>query len=154
VRSVGCQSPSSDENNENDPLSPSASVIGYVTARLDVSAFLCDVGSNVSDTLVADLSEDESDISTTDSSSDDSGLDIRINPGHLRGPFFPRFVNDIAFTFRDMFRSPNRRIMALIWIGYTLSMSMMGSSFLPYMFLYSLLFLIILYAETTQLRDR
>lgn len=166
VRSVGCQYSLSEEQDarfkSDDPHSPSATEYNHVTTRLDVSAFLSDVGTSVSSASVADMSEADSEMAVDTSTDDSDDLDIRVGNRGGRGRSrsqgmdgaYQNFVGDIAYTFRDMFRSPNRSIMALIWCGYTLSMMLIGSGFFPYMVLYSVLFLLILYAETIQQRDR
>lgn len=166
VRSVSCQhsvgSGEREDNNvtEEDCTSVSAMEYNHVTTRLDVSSFLSDVATSVSSASCLDLTSDDTDFTVDSSSEDTDDLDYHLgiregrgrarNQG-LRGSF-RNFVEDIVLTFQDMFRSPNRSIMALIWCGYTFSIMLIANGFFPYMILYSLLFLLIMYAETIQER--
>lgn len=166
VRSVSCQHSAGggerEDNNvpEEDCTSVSAMEYNHVTTRLDVSSFLSDVATSVSSASCLDLTSDDTDFTVDSSSEDTDDLDYHLgiregrgrarNQG-LRGSF-RNFVEDIVLTFQDMFRSPNRSIMALIWCGYTFSIMLIANGFFPYMILYSLLFLLIMYAETIQER--
>ncbi|XP_062610265.1 uncharacterized protein LOC134272045 [Saccostrea cucullata] len=167
VRSVGCQNSFNEEqdvtldwDNEHSPVS--AVEYNHVTTRLDVSSFLSDVATSVSSVSCAEVSEVESEFTVDTSTEDSEDFDFHIGNRDGRGRFrgqgarmaVVNFFEDIAFTFRDMFRSPNRSIMALIWCGYTFSIMLIANGFFPYMILYSLLFILILYAETVQQRRR
>lgn len=163
MRSVGCQYSFREEQDaqSEDQFSPvSAIEYNLVTTRLDASSFLSNVITSVSSVSI--VSEEDSAFTTDTSTqdSDDLGFHIGIHQGRgrVRGQglhgAYQNFVEDITFTFRDMFRSPNRSIMAMVWCGYTLSIMLIANGFFPYMALYSLLFFLVLYAETIQQRRR
>lgn len=168
VRSIGCQNSEDEEGKEeekeNSDENTSVSAIEYnhVTTRLDVSSFLSDVATSASSLSCADLSSEDSDHTVDTSSEDTDDLDFHIGIREGRGRMrmqglrgsFRNFLEDFVFTCQDMFRSPNRSIMALIWCGYTFSIMLIANGFFPYMLLYSLLFFLILYAETIQQRRR
>lgn len=168
VRSIGCQNSEDEEGKEeekeNSDENTSVSAIEYnhVTTRLDVSSFLSDVATSASSLSCVDLSSEDSDHTVDTSSEDTDDLDFHIGIREGRGRMrmqglrgsFRNFLEDFVFTCQDMFRSPNRSIMALIWCGYTFSIMLIANGIFPYMLLYSLLFFLILYAETIQQRRR
>ncbi|XP_060063825.1 E3 ubiquitin-protein ligase RNF135-like [Ylistrum balloti] len=62
------------------------------------------------------------------------------------------FLQDICGVVSDVIRCPNRSVMAVVWSGYTFSIMLISSGFFPYMLLYSVLFFLILYAESIEQR--
>ncbi|KAK3102817.1 hypothetical protein FSP39_014108 [Pinctada imbricata] len=71
----------------------------------------------------------------------------------VRGGVFGLY-HEIYTTIGEIFSNPNRVIMCMVWLGYTISIMIIANSFFPYMLLYSLLFILILYAETMQDQGR
>ncbi|XP_021347612.1 uncharacterized protein LOC110446677 isoform X2 [Mizuhopecten yessoensis] len=59
---------------------------------------------------------------------------------------------DVCGVVSDVVRCPNRSVMAVVWSGYTFSIMLISSGFFPYMILYSVLFFLILYAESIEQR--
>lgn len=59
---------------------------------------------------------------------------------------------DLREALYEMLVTPGRIMMAMVWSGYTVSVLVIANGFLPYMLLYSLLFILILYAETLEQR--
>lgn len=157
MRSVGCQYSSSEEQDHCSHVS--AIEYSHVTTRLDVSSFLSDVATSVSSVSIAE-SEADSEF-TVDASTEDSD-DLDFDVGNIEGQDRVRgqghrranrnVADDTALTPRDIFRSTNRSIMAIIWCGYTLSMMLITNGFFPYIALYSLLFSLIMYADTLERR--
>ena len=149
---------------ENDPREPvSSTEFHYVLPRLD-SGFLSHLDNGEFHEHENEINSEESGSLSSDSSSEDSdgfnyhiGQIVRRNarrPDRRVRTGFAGLYYEIYHAMSEIFRSPNRAIMSLIWCGYTFSIMLIANSFFPYMMLYSLLFMLILYAETFQERIR
>jgi hypothetical protein len=129
-----------------------------VLRRLHASPFLSSVVTSASSVSVVSEGDSASDTSIQESDDTDFHIAIHQGRGRIRNQIlravYQNWREDIAFTFRDMFRSSNRSIMAVIWCGYTLTVMLIANGFFPYVVLYSLLFFLILYADTIQERRR
>ncbi|XP_033746480.1 E3 ubiquitin-protein ligase RNF135-like [Pecten maximus] len=163
VRSVASQS--ADEGSEGEDNEEEVSRTEY--GEVSVRHHLPRMSNSEVDTIVNQVEQrrarptsscgstsDESDASFT--TTQDNQLErrhpVQTLPVFSFTSLLKHFLTDICGVVSDVIRCPNRSVMAVVWSGYTLSIMLISSGFFPYMLLYSILFFLILYAESIEQR--
>lgn len=101
-------------------------------------------------TVACGSTSDESDGSYDNMDENQAAQNWR--PAVSRTTILRHICVDIYGVLADVVRCPNRSVMAIVWSGYTFSIMLISSGFFPYMLLYSILFFLILYAESMEQR--
>lgn len=164
VRSVASQS--ADEGSEEEDCNEEVSRTEF--GDVPVRHHLPEMSNSEVDTIVNQVdqrrrarptsscgsSSDDSDASFT--TTQDNQLEVRHLLQNLPTFSFTsllrHFLTDVIGVVSDVIRCPNRSVMAVVWSGYTISIMLISSGFFPYMLLYSILFFLILYAESLEQR--
>ncbi|ESO84319.1 hypothetical protein LOTGIDRAFT_236294 [Lottia gigantea] len=152
LRSIGTQTPSvydATEVSEPDTFERLYPGVAYIKKAMDVTE--SDDSSNDGATV---MPKSSTSVETNSSSHNPESESEWENFNNLDQPEAdqdqPEAAQENADNGLEILWSPGRVALTVFWFIYTITVSVVANGFLPYMLLYTLMFVLILYTETVQ----